>query len=533
MVFARAASAAQPGVPELVESLAASPTASRLEAIDQLGAMGGQAAQAVPAMVQLLNDDSPAVRAHVLHALGRIGPAARSALPMLGSLVNDADKTVRCEAIQALVDLRADPKVLVSLLSRAARDADPTVRLHALDALVQVGNQAVPVLIEMLGQEQHQYWACMALAELGPEAAQAVPALGRLLDHAQPEMRREAILTLGEIGPAAAVVLPQLQAALDVDSLRLAAVYALGRIGPKARVVELRLRKYASDSDPLLCTVSAWALARLRPEDPQAAKRAVVVLARGLTAREPAVRAAAARALVDLHPTSALLLPSLASALEKADETVVSEAVDALAGLGEEAVPQLVHLLKFKPTRSRVVFLLGRSGPAARAAVKPLADLVSDENPQVQQEAIFALGQIGPEAAEAVPALIDVYQKGAPTVRYGAGYALGKIGPKAQAAKTALLDSLPNNDDFLGLVAAWALARIDPECKAVSPKAIPLLIKALEQPDAMIRLEAASSLRCLGPIAKPAVPALQQTLKDENALVRDMAAEALKTIGPP
>ena len=60
---------------------------------------------------------------------------------------------------------------------------------------------------------------------------------------------------------------------------------------------------------------------------------------------------------------------------------------------------------------------------------------------------------------------------------------------------------------------------------------MPLLIRALDDPEPMVRLEAAASLRCIGRQAKPAATALRRLAADDpNELIRDMAAEALEAV---
>ena len=78
--------------------------------------------------------------------------------------------------------------------------------------------------------------------------------------------------------------------------------------------------------------------------------------------------------------------------------------------------------------------------------------------------------------------------------------------------------------------AAWALARICPECPQTAPKSVPLLVKGLNEPDAMSRLSACEGLQCLGPLAKDAIEALEKLSEDEDEDVRAAAAEALETI---
>jgi HEAT repeat protein len=55
--------------------------------------------------------------------------------------------------------------------------------------------------------------AAVALGQIGPEAAPAVPALVKTLAHSDDVLRRQAAAALGRIGPAAREALPALRKA--------------------------------------------------------------------------------------------------------------------------------------------------------------------------------------------------------------------------------------------------------------------------------------------------------------------------------
>lgn len=62
--------------------------------------------------------------------------------------------------------------------------------------------------------------------------------------------------------------------------------------------------------------------------------------------------------------------------------------------------------------------------------------------------------------------------------------------------------------------------------------AVPELIKALGNPDAGLRVQAARALAVIGPKAGAAVPSLISLLSDDDEAVRRAAARALGQIGP-
>lgn len=92
--------------------------------------------------------------------------------------------------------------------------------------------------------------------------------------------------------------------------------------------------------------------------------------------------------------------------------------------------------------------------------------------------------------------------------------------PLAQLVQRPMLREIT-----LSETAADSLARI-------GNQALPVLISALNDPDAMVRNNAAKGLARLGEAAQQAVPALTAALSDEDYRVRLNAARALGQIGP-
>lgn len=108
-----------------------------------------------------------------------------------------------------------------------------------------------------------------------------------------------------------------------------------------------------------------------------------------------------------------VLKPSLASLLGASppverEKTVQETAADALARIGEPAVPMLVETLNDRDPHARAqsARALALMGPKAQAAVPQLILSLDDADEHVRRGAARALGQIGPAAQSAVPALI-------------------------------------------------------------------------------------------------------------------------------
>ncbi len=311
------------------------------------------------------------------------------------------------------------------------------------------------------------------------------------------------------------------------------AVYALGAIGPKAKPAQDKIRKLADDkgAPAFRRTVSLWALARMNPGDQELVREVVPRLVEGLTAPEPRLRAAAARALIDLDADPEIVEPVIQKAMEGADPDALNDMLDALASLGEKAVPRLIKALEREEVRPKAAAIIARIGPAAKAAVPALIKALADKNPETCSEVLFALAAIGPDAAEAVPAISQVLGAPETNVCYSACYALGKIGPASEPAKAELMKNLDGDDHFLCMASAWALCQIDPKSPETAAKSVPVLIEALEAPDAMTRGHAAESLELLGPLAGDAAAALKKLQDDPDEEVRAAAAKALEAIG--
>lgn len=531
-VSTTAAFAAQPTLHDLIAAVNASDQPARLVALDSLGLMGPKAAAAVPTIAAALKDSSAAVRAHAAQALGAIGAAAKPAVPELAVLIADPDRVVRREAIEAIARIHPGPEVSAPLLAKVLEKADPQVRHAAITALAERGAAAVPVLIKALGHKPATYWACLVLAQIGPDAKEAVPALTALIDDPRPEIRREAILALAQIGPAAAPALPQIRKALDDPAAKTAAIFALGQFRQAGKEAEAKIRQDLDTPDEVLDTVSLWALARLHPDDQKLIAQTTRRLCEMLKSDNPRARKAAARALASLRPGVKVVLPAMMHAFQGASDATVHDALEALAGFGNAAVPELIDALKFKQARPYVVVLLGRQGAAAQPAVGALSKLLNDENPEVRREAVLALGRIGPGAKAAVPALIKRFNECFDcngTECYSLAYALGRIG--SPEAAPVLLKAIGSRDQPLAIFGAWALVQIAPKDPATAAKTLPLLVRGLHASEPRFRRGAAEAIGQLGPAAKPALPELIKALKDEDASVREAIEQAIAAAG--
>jgi HEAT repeat protein len=125
-------------------------------------------------------------------------------------------------------------------------------------------------------------------------------------------------------------------------------------------------------------------------------------------------------------------------------------------------------------------------------ALPPLLKALHSSDPRVQVIAIQYL-QFGRFRPANLPAIVDVYED-------------------------------PRQDATVRRAAGWALTEIG------DASSVPSLVKALRDPDARIRGNAALRIKEIGPKAAAAIPALSQLLDDRDARVRELFAQALGAV---
>jgi HEAT repeat protein len=189
-----------------------------------------------------------------------------------------------------------------------------------------------------------------------------------------------------------------------------------------------------------------------------------------------------------------------------------------------------------KESCRRAAAALGQIGPEAAAAVPLLIQALQSPSPEVRQFAVDALGRIGPEARQAVAPIVAEVDLPPGHVNYAAlaGFrrlaarALGRIGPEAQPAVPVLEKALQNEDAVYRVEAALALWRIGRH-----PRAIEVLTVLVAKNDPVGPYEAAMALGELGAAAEPALPDLVAALNHSQADVRRAAGDVLVRLGRP
>jgi len=579
---------ATPGIEQLRATLAAAKDEdARVRAVDAVAAVGQNARGALDDLIKAAGDESPRVRWHAARALGLIGEDAVTAVPLLVNLLADSDPIVATQAAAAIGLIRSDdeiradtpasdravydaagvaligqlthpdPRVRRSVLRALKRlqpapgtylplvaqhlaDADPSVILPALQSLADLGGEAVPFLMEALKNPRSRYWASVALAEIGPAAAPAVPLLRDGIASGSAEERMQSIMALAAIGdpalPAADDIAVGLQA--PEGTVRFASAFALGRL--KARSADAALEKAAADEDPFLAAVAAWARARIHPDDTSLVNAAVERLSAGLASPKQGVQSASISALSDLSGsiddvTEKRLAGEFIRLLSSPAVEVREAAAAALVRAGAVAVEPLESALGEPAVRGSVLEILAAIGPLSKDALDSLVKALDDPDPRYRGEAAVAIAAVGPAAAEAVPRLEKILgAEDAPAgLRYSAAYALGRIGPAARSAFATLRGLASSNDEILATVATWAALKIEPENTGLFGEAVPILRRALKASNDLARLEAAVALGDIGVAAAEVIPLLELVAEEDPLpAVRAAATRALEQIRP-
>lgn len=221
--------------------------------------------------------------------------------------------------------------------------------------------------------------------------------------------------------------------------------------------------------------------------------------------------------------------------LLSADVNVILAATRAVARLGLDGspgIPQILQNLSHSSVAVRVASAeaLARIGQRDPHSVPALIAALDDPSGDVRTAAAMALGRFGAEATAAVPRLEHVLVHDSIPVVLAALQTLGRIGPSASEAVPEIAERLGDDSApaLLKSAAATSLGRIARD----TDHAIPALERAIRDPDAYVRCQAARALSAYGVQAAACLPALSEALFDPTEAVRIHAAEALGSMGP-
>jgi len=427
------------------------------------------------------------------------------------------DQEIRLEALRRLGRLGHRSRPAVADLISGLSDPALEIRAATADALGQIGwSEANPALIAALRDPEREVRsaAAAALARTRPDKRKAIPALAASLRADPLGYGDPAVETLAAMGePAVPVAIELLQEANPELTSSGAALVA--KLGPAATATIPSLIKALHRPERQIRDLAAEALASIG--DP-----AIEAITLALRDRDPRVRGGAARALQLMgnrgSPAIAALIAMLADP-EPPDDSRPAESDDSEEGSNS---PQ--------PRPSAYQAALVAIG---RASVPALLQQLESTDHSARVRAVRTIAFLREQGKAAVPRLIALL--GHPDIRVEAAWALGRIGTPARAAVPMLISALKNRDAGLRLRAAEALGRIgehSPQQRTplINRGVVAALASALKDPDYRVRAAAAAACSRVGPQASAASPELVASLRDPEAVVRLAALRALGRI---
>jgi HEAT repeat protein len=486
----------------------------------------------------LKNESTSAVRVHVIRASGEIvshlketpkAPLDQGLVRALIARLTDVNVEVRREATASLGKIGATWKG-----RGAIREAAPPLleelakgrpfQAEAATALGQIG-YAAPLVdaLKTAKSERVRAGAARALALVGSEALDYVPALMAAVKDADPHVRHEAVLTLGAIGRPAAAAVPTLIGALDDSDYVVppGAAIALGQLGPEAESASAALCKALTSSSHELRTQAQAALVAVGPG-------AASSLRESLKSKDPTVVILAAQAIGRIGPKARAAVPELVLAFghnSPGVKVTTSEALTALRARVPEAIPALALAvshpdLNVATTAVTVLQELKADTPVVVTALTNRLEAPWNAAPgaiELHRLIVRSLGDVGPNARPAVPMLLVALDD--PALMEDAALSLRVIlAPKAGGAD--LVNTLQKQGQLDERQVALVLG-------SGTADAAPALTELLGHTRVRVRAAAALSLGRLGAKAGASQPSLIKALADGNRQVRLNAIVAL------
>jgi HEAT repeat protein len=259
-----------------------------------------------------------------------VAHALTVAVPSLVPLLDEKDAATAVRACQALEAAAAADGQLLRLA--AAVPALGKAYPPGKDPLLVGLRKALPALTALVGHKDAEVRlaALYALEELGPGAAPAAAATAKAIAEADPFVRWAAARVLGKMAPAEAkTAVPALAARVADENgdVRITVLAALERYGPAAAPEVGRVSQVLKGGDE---STRLWAVRVLAAAGPEGRKDATGPLIGALSAKEPAVRRAAAGALARYGKPDEATTAALRTALKDDDGEVRRTASEAL-----------------------------------------------------------------------------------------------------------------------------------------------------------------------------------------------------------
>lgn len=427
----------------------------RLDAARALA--GGRSLRAVPVLIEWLGDVEPKTRIAAADALGAIGGPQASAA--LARSLGDPDHTVRQCAVRALGALgkRGDATAVIAILPRLSDDkAD--VRRAAVEQLEGIGDRRAVIPLVAAFSDNHPEVRKAAVRAIGRFGdASVVPALLRLLRDPSEDVRSAAVGSLGAIGSTEAIGALSELLVSGSDMFRSKVAYALGQIA----------------HDPAAGKAGEAALERL-----------VAALA------TPSLRVAAREALRVAGPAAIpALLQHLAGKLPGDPTTAVQ--LLAKAGDRRATAALTAELERRRVAQPIVLAALGATGDPD--ALIPVLGALASKDPEIRLAAMNAMRPLLGDDGRASDVLIERLADPELEVRVLAAEYLGLV--RARQATSALIKLTE-----VGTPPRLRHAAIDALGEIGDPRALPALLRLLQDGPAALRSAAATAVAYLGDV---------------------------------
>jgi vesicle coat complex subunit len=165
----------------------------------------------VPHLIDLLKDNDAFIRMSAVTSLQTVGPKAAKAVPIISDMaLQETNVTTRRNCVTAIAAI--EPDKLSDLFVRVRKHNDEKVRSIAYQAVSSRFSKfgpattlpakfAVPILIEGTkdAAANVRLVVVQGLANLGPDAKDAVPTLTKLLEDPDTRVRSQAQVALTQI----------------------------------------------------------------------------------------------------------------------------------------------------------------------------------------------------------------------------------------------------------------------------------------------------------------------------------------------
>ncbi|MEC9464865.1 MAG: HEAT repeat domain-containing protein [Myxococcota bacterium] len=367
-----------------------------------------KAGDGVEALVRMLNLPDLSAKEGIIRSLGKLGDS-RAAEPLIKIASTESHPFIRKTAIQALGDL-GDPKAVPTLIDGLFTEL-PGVSFYyeARYSLLQIGNAAVPTLIETLERKNTSVEAIRLPSGTGiaPGAIEGKAGfvLGALRAvEAEKQMLKALDNYYGQYQNRAR---EQIFASVPGAVAELA--YSLGQLGSDLSV--RTLSSIASEQDANLRAAGAEALTTLG-----ATQAAGTLVAAGKTgdfaAKRSAIEAAAMLGNAELIASLEALGQGSDDAA-KAIADVVTANKPPLEAAGECKSDATCWAGKAKDAnikvRKRVAYQLGWLG--SKESIAQLTTLAEDDSASVRMAAMASLSRLGGADAAALQAIYDKWNK--------------------------------------------------------------------------------------------------------------------------